>query len=253
MPGSPAFNRWKAAHPVLWALVLIAAASAVLVVAVILSAAALFISRTPAGSTAGAFFASLVAGSPANSTWYITRAAGLVAFFLLWLSTLWGLWIPTRMMNGKLHGSYTLEFHQATSLLALGFTGLHMFILLFDTFTPFTLAQVLVPFTSDYRPLWVGLGILSLYISALVTVTFYLRRQIGGRAFRLIHALSLLGFFGAAAHGLLSGTDSSLVVMKIIYAASSISVGFMFFYWLAEKMLTRSQAGRPARQPSGGD
>ncbi len=242
MQKSSAFHNWKISHPIVWALIKVLAATAGFVVLAILGAAVLFFSRTTAGTAAMTFTAWLLAGNPPNATWYITRASGLVAFLLLWLSTLWGLGISTRILGKKLHGSFTYDFHQVISLLALGFMGIHIIILLFDKFTPFTLTQILVPFVSDYRPVWVGLGIISLYISLLVTVTFYMRGRIGSKAFRLIHTLSLAGFLGAAMHGLFSGTDSGLAAMQMVYAASIFSVVFLLTYWIAAGILQRRQA-----------
>jgi predicted ferric reductase len=232
---------WKEAHPGSWLLIQIAAGSVVVAAAMVFSLFLIFFSRTPTGTAIGEFLSWLFAGNPPNVTWYITRASGLVAFLLLWLSTLWGLGISTRILGGKLHGSFTVDFHQVTSLLALGFTAIHVLILLLDTFTPFSVAQVLVPFISDYRPGWVGLGVISLYIVALVTVTFYLRDRIGSKTFRAIHTLSLLGFFGAVLHGLFSGTDSSLPVVQVLYFTSASSVIFLFTYWVSANTLQRRQ------------
>ena len=43
-------------------------------------------------------------------------------------------------------------------------------------------AEVLVPFTLDYRPLWTGLGILAAYGAAGLSLTYYARRRLGASA-----------------------------------------------------------------------
>jgi predicted ferric reductase len=78
----------------------------------------------------------------------------------------------------------------------------------------------------------VAVGGLALYLSLLVTITFYLRKQIGMRAFRLIHLSSLVAFFGAALHGLMAGTDSPLPAARFLYFVTFISVVFLTAYWL---------------------
>src|SRR5574341_31672 len=123
--------------------------------------------------------------------WYITRASGLVAYILLWLSTAWGLAISSKIFDPHLLRNYTYDFHEFLSLLAIGFLVIHLSVLTLDHYLPFSVTQVLVPFTSTYRPLWVGIGVIAFYLTLLVSVTFYLRRYIGVRAFRLIHGLSL--------------------------------------------------------------
>jgi sulfoxide reductase heme-binding subunit YedZ len=164
--------------------------------------------------------------------WYVTRSAGLIAYLLLWLSTAWGLAVSSRIFDPYLQRNYTYDFHQFISLLAIGFLGLHLTVLLLDHYLPFSIAQVLVPFTSTYRPLWVGIGGIALYLTLLVTVTFYMRRRIGVRAFRIIHVFSLLAFLGAAVHGFFSGTDTSLWSVRTMYEVTFLSVVFLTSYWL---------------------
>jgi len=233
-------------HPVLWTLIKIAGGFALFGVVLVAALALLFLANTSLGQAGRTFAAWLLAGDPPNATWYITRAAGLVAYLLLWLSTVWGLILPTRLLEGKLHGIFSMDFHEFVSLLALGFTGLHVLILLVDSYEPFSVAQVLVPFISHYRPGWVGLGILSLYAMVLVTVTFYLRNRIGAKTFRSIHTFSLLGFVGAAVHGLFSGTDSSLVTVQGMYGLTFLSVLFLTTYWLAGLAIRKAAGPRTA-------
>jgi DMSO/TMAO reductase YedYZ heme-binding membrane subunit len=77
-----------------------------------------------------------------------------------------------------------------------------------------------------------------MYVVLLVTVTFYIRDRIGQATFRAIHTLSLLAFVGAALHGMLSGTDTPLTMVKLMYAGTFLSVVFLTTYWL---VLTRQK------------
>jgi sulfoxide reductase heme-binding subunit YedZ len=171
--------------------------------------------------------------------WFITRSAGIIAYILLWLSTVWGLAIPTKLFGNRLNGEFTFDFHQALSLLSLGFLGLHIFILTADRYLPYTLAQILVPFLSPYRPIWVGIGTLSLYLLILVTVTFYLRQRISMKTFRYIHFTSMIAYLGAVAHAFMAGTDSSLPVMQLLYAGTFMVVVLLTVYWLAALLWNR--------------
>jgi predicted ferric reductase len=94
------------------------------------------------------------------------------------------------------------------------------------------LVEILVPFAASYRPLWTGVGILAFYLSVLVTVTFYLRKQISMKAFRTIHYLSILAFAGALLHGLYAGTDSALNGTQMMYWGTFLSTVFFGVYWL---------------------
>ena len=110
-----------------------------------------------------------------------------------------------------------------------------------DRYLPFSVWQVLIPFIGTYRPLWVGLGVIGLYIFLLVTVTFYLRQSIGTKAFRSIHLLSLAGYLGATLHGLFAGTDSALPAARLIYFGTFSVIMFLTVYWL----VMRSAVVRP--------
>ena len=153
-----------------------------------------------------------------------------------------GLAVPSKILDRLLHRSVTYDFHQFISLLSLGFIALHIGALLFDRYLPYSLAEVLIPFLSTYRPLWVTLGIIGMYLCVLVTVTYYIRSKIGMKAFRAIHGFSLVAYLGITLHGLFAGTDSSLVSVLGLYLGTFLITVFLTAYWL----LTRKKAN-PAR------
>jgi len=187
--------------------------------------------------------------SSAQTTWFITRAAGLTAYLLVWLSTVWGLAVSSKVLDGALHRTFTYDFHQFISLLSIVFVVIHIAILLIDQYQPFTVAQLLLPFGAPYRPVWVGVGVIALYLTLIVSVTFYIRKWIGMRTFRLIHLASYLAFAGAAAHGLLSGTDSPLVSVQAMYLATTLVVVFLTAYRIimsAQAKHQRAALGRRA-------
>jgi len=177
--------------------------------------------------------------------WYITRASGLVAYILLWLSTLWGLAISSKLFDPHLLRSYTYDFHEFLSILAIGFLTVHLSVLTLDHYLPFSVTQVLVPFTSTYRPLWVGIGVIAFYLTLVVTVTFYLRRYIGVRAFRLIHGLSMIAYLGATLHAIYAGTDSPLLTTQFLYKGSFLTIVFLSAYWLVNWWQGRGRVARP--------
>jgi sulfoxide reductase heme-binding subunit YedZ len=176
--------------------------------------------------------------------WFVTRAAGLIAYLLLWFSTIWGLAVPSKLVAPLLEQTYTFDFHQFISLLSIGFTLLHVIVLMVDQYLPFSIWQILLPFLDSYRPFWVGIGIISFYIILLVTITFYIRSLIGMSAFRAIHILSLVSYLGATLHGLFAGTDGTLPGMRIIYLGSGMVVVFLTGYWLWIRSLQKSRTGK---------
>jgi predicted ferric reductase len=175
-----------------------------------------------------------VVGVEPKVYWYLSRASGLTAFVLLWLSMASGLIISNKMAR-VWPGAFTaFDLHQFTSLLGLGFIGLHVLTLLGDHYIGYNLAQVLVPFAdAPYRPVWVALGQVGLYLLVPVTFTYYIRKQIGNRAWRAIHYLSYAVFAMALLHGLFSGTDSSNVWVLRMYWVSAVSLLALTAYRLA--------------------
>jgi predicted ferric reductase len=212
----------------------------------------LWLSQSAGGTPVTGLLASLFGMDTVQSWWYVTRAAGLTAYFLLWLSMVWGMGISTKIFHSAVDGTYTYDFHEFLSLLGLGFVVLHVVVLMLDKYLPFSLPQVLIPFIDSYRPFWVGLGIIGFYIFLLVTITFYVRSRIGTQAFRSIHVISLIGYLGATLHGLYAGTDSALPVTKLLYIGTLLVVVFLTVYWLVLGALTKTERTlmRPAKKPA---
>ncbi|MDD5369066.1 MAG: ferric reductase-like transmembrane domain-containing protein [Anaerolineaceae bacterium] len=204
--------------------------------------------QAPVGSSVTGFLSWLFAADSVQVMWFITRAAGFTAYILIWLSVAWGLAVSNKILDHLLHRQITYDFHQFISLLAIGFLLLHIGILLFDRYLPYSVLQILVPFLSPYRPLWVGIGVIAFYLTLLVTVTYYLRGRIGMKAFRSIHVLSLVAYLGASIHGFFSGTDSSLISVQYLYAGTFLATVFLMVYWLIF-LAQKHPAGKPGVVP----
>jgi predicted ferric reductase len=192
--------------------------------------------------------ASLLGPEP-KAYWYLSRSSAFVAFALLWLSMVFGLLITNKMARAWPGGPTAFDLHQHVSLLALGFALFHGLILMGDSFIHFNLAMVMIPFAgASYRPVWVGLGQLGFYLMALVALTFYVRKSIGHRAWRVIHGLSFVLFALALVHGLAAGTDAGTAWAGAFYWATGGSVLFLTVYRLLATRLTPSirRAPRPS-------
>lgn len=192
----------------------IAAVVAALVVAVAL--------LTGSGLWSGAWF----------QPWYLTRAAGLLAYLLLWASVTLGLLQSLGMLKGLTAPVANLDVHQFVSLGAIYATVFHAVVLLYDRYVPFTISELLVPFASDYKPVLVTLGIMGLYLMLLVTVTTYLRSRLSPRTWRSIHLTSLVAFAFALLHGLLLGTDATHPVVAFAYRFTAILTFLLVAYRL---------------------
>jgi predicted ferric reductase len=187
---------------------------------------------TPVGQTAGQWVSWFFGLNSIQLWWYVTRASGLVAYLLLWFSMVLGLAVSSKYLDHLLDRVFTYDFHQFISLLSIAFILVHVIVLMVDRYLPYTIWQVIIPFISPYRPFWVGVGVLSFYLIILVTVTFYIKKKIGMKSFRVIHYLSLLAYLGATLHGIYSGTDTPLSMVQLLYKGTGLAVLFLTIFWL---------------------
>jgi sulfoxide reductase heme-binding subunit YedZ len=148
--------------------------------------------------------------------WYAIRVTGVAAYIALWLTTVAGLCISGQFGGKWIPGALLYPLHQLGDL-ALSLMVLHAALLLGDHYAQFTPASLVVPFTAIYRPEWTGLGIIALYLCAIVFWSVHVRQRIGYRAWRAIHMLSFVAFALALVHGLASGTDSGSFAMRVMY------------------------------------
>jgi len=175
--------------------------------------------------------------------WYLSRASALVAYGMLWMSMVLGLLMTNKMARVWPGGPTAFDLHEHTSLLGLGFALFHVLVLLGDHYINYSAGDLLVPFASaNYRPFWVGLGQIGIYLLAALIVSFPLRRRIGTRTWRAIHFISFAVFALALGHGFFSGTDSLDGWARGMYLFTGGSVLFLTIY----RALVRQAAPRKA-------
>jgi predicted ferric reductase len=162
--------------------------------------------------------------------WYMGRASGFIAYGLLFTSVVLGLGISSRVFDGLLMRAWVYDLHQFLSIFVLLAMVFHALIMLPDPYANFTLADMLVPFASHYRPLATGLGVIVLYGSVIVTLSFYAKRWIGQKGWRTLHYASFALFAGALVHGVAAGADTGETWAQVIYLGSGLSVMFLTFF-----------------------
>jgi predicted ferric reductase len=178
-------------------------------------------------------------GPDPTAFWYLSRSTAVVAYLLIWLSMLFGLLITTRLSRAWPGGPAAVDMHRFTALLGIGFGALHALLLLGDHYIGYGPVQLLVPFAGQsYRPVAVSLGQFGLYLGLVLSLSFFVRRRIGYRAWRLIHLGSFVFFFMSTLHGLTAGTDAAALLW--MYVATTLVTLFLTVF----RILTT--ATRPA-------
>jgi predicted ferric reductase len=190
--------------------------------------------------------------APDRLPWVATRLIGFLSYFAIAGSVIYGLLLSTKILDAIAHRPVTFALHQDLAAIGLGLAGVHAVLLGLDSSVPFSLFEIVVPFAAPYRPAWVGLGQVALYLVAIVYASFHLRRRIGQRSWRLIHYATFLSFAGATAHGILSGTDTGTAWAWWIYVVASVAVVFLTVYRVVIAVeARRGMAAGPAPAPAG--
>lgn len=205
---------------------------------------AIVIMATGPGALAGV--ARWLSTDSASLSWYASRLLGFLAYGALTASVVYGLLLSTGILDAIAHRLVSFTLHQELAALGLSLTAVHGALLALDTTVPTSIAALIIPFGGSYRPLWVGLGQLAFLLWAVVYASFYVRRRIGTRAWRLIHYATFLGFVGATAHGLMAGSDTSGAWAVAVYASVSTAVGLLFAYRVAASVAQRLKRPMPA-------
>lgn len=151
-----------------------------------------------------------------SAMWYLTRGTGVVALVLLTLSVALGVANVRRLHTAEMPRFVLGAIHRNASLLAVVFLLVHIGTSLLDGFAPIRLLDVIVPFRSAYRPLWLGFGAVAFDLLIAVSITSLLRRRIGYRAWRATHWAAYACWPVALLHGLGTGSDAKTTWMLAI-------------------------------------
>jgi hypothetical protein len=156
--------------------------------------------------------------------WYTARAGGIVAWVLLAGSVLWGLAISTKATRGKARPNWMLDMHRFLGAAALVFTAIHVASIMLDSYVSFRFVQVLVPFTSTWKPSAVAWGIVTMWLLAAVEITSLVRNRIPQRVWRLTHVLAFPLFAFSTVHVVTAGTDSANVLLRATLILANLAV-----------------------------
>jgi predicted ferric reductase len=140
--------------------------------------------------------------------------------------------LSTKITDGLVPAPIAYGLHEFLSIGTVIFALLHAVVLLGDSYIEFNIFHLAIPFIAPYEPVWTGLGIIGLYLTTILTVSFYLRKHIGQKTWRMLHYLTFAAYGLTLAHGLMAGTDSGLTGMKLLYLGTGFTVLFLTYYRL---------------------
>lgn len=159
--------------------------------------------------------------------WYVVRGSGFVAYLLLTAGVLSGLLLALRWRTDAWPRLITEDTHQFLQLVGVVFLAIHVGATLLDPFIPFRWYDALVPFTGPYRVVWMGVGIIAMYLTLALVLSFYVRRWIGYRAWRTLHYAGFAAWVLALGHALAAGTDTRTAWSIVVYAVTVVAVSVL--------------------------
>jgi methionine sulfoxide reductase heme-binding subunit len=141
--------------------------------------------------------------------WITSRAAGTAALVTASLAVCLGLLMSTRWLKGR--GPDLRVAHEILSLSTIVAIVVHGVALLGDKFLHPSVADIAIPFVSDYKTVWTSLGIISGWALILLGVSYYFRKHIGVARWRSLHRFTALAWLLGVAHTLGEGSDAGQV------------------------------------------
>ncbi len=159
-----------------------------------------------------------------SAYWYLTRGSGAVALVLLTASVVLGI-LGSLRYSSDLWPRFALDtVHRDVSLLVIVVLVIHIITSVLDSFAPISLAAAVIPFSSSYRPLWLGFGALSFDLLLALAITSLVRRRLGYGVWRAVHWLAYASWPIAVLHGLGTGSDTKVWWMLLLTAACVAAV-----------------------------
>jgi sulfoxide reductase heme-binding subunit YedZ len=159
-----------------------------------------------------------------TALWYASRATGVVALLLLTGVMVLGMLVNRQGRLPGLPKFAVTGLHRNLSLLAVVFVAIHVLTAVADGYVNIPILSAVVPFTSSYERLWLGLGAVSLDLMIAVIVTSLLRRHLSRRAWQMVHLLSYLSWPVAWVHSFWASGDLQRGVLFILALLCAIAV-----------------------------
>ena len=149
----------------------------------------------------------MIAASGPTALWYAARSTGYVSLLMLTAILVLGVVTAMRWDSREWPRFLSQAVHRNLSLLVLVFLGIHIVTSIVDPFAGIAMLNTVVPFTGSYRPLWLGLGVVSTELLVALTISSLLRHRIGFGVWRVLHWAAYACWPLALLHTLGTGSD----------------------------------------------
>jgi len=179
--------------------------------------------------------------------WYLARSSGMVAWLMLTGSVVWGVVLSTKAFPNQRRPAWLRDLHSWLGGLTVAFLAVHVLALWADSYVSFGPTEIFVPFTSDWRPVAVSLGVFALWLLIAVEATSLAVRRLPRRAWRAVHLSSYLAFWLTSMHAAFSGTDRSSLIYQVTAVVAIVAVAWAAMYRVTNRRRTPGVRRDPVR------
>jgi sulfoxide reductase heme-binding subunit YedZ len=158
--------------------------------------------------------------------WYTSRATGIASMVLLTAVLALGMVTSGRRRPRGDSATVVMGMHRWLSLGMLSFLLVHIATAIAETYVSIDLISALVPFTSSYATIWVGLGTLAFDLLIAISATSFLRHRIKESTWKAVHWLSYAMWPIALVHGYALGTANQPILRWITVLCGVAGLGF---------------------------
>ncbi len=159
-----------------------------------------------------------------TALWYASRATGVVSLLLLTAVVLLGVLVNRQGRLPGLPRFVVTGLHRNLSLLGVAFVAIHVITAVLDPYVTIRIVAIVIPFASAYKPLWLGLGAISLDVVLALILTSLARARMSRRLWRSLHWLSYVAWVSALVHSLGSSNDLHSGVLLYMAIACTMAV-----------------------------
>ena len=146
-------------------------------------------------------------GGGPSLLWYLTRGTGTAALIALGAALALGVANLGAWPASRLPAFVVDELHRYLAAVALLLLAVHILTAVLDPFAGIGIAAAILPGTTSYRPLWLGLGAVAFDLLALIYLSSRIRLLIPYPLWKRIHLLAWLAYPVALLHAFGSGSD----------------------------------------------
>jgi DMSO/TMAO reductase YedYZ heme-binding membrane subunit len=159
-----------------------------------------------------------------TALWYASRATGVVALLLLTAVMLLGLLVTRQGRLAGLPRFAVSGLHRNLSLLATAFVVVHVLSAVTDGYVSIPVTAAVIPLTSPYERLWLGIGTVSFDLMLAAVVTSLLRHRLSRRAWRAVHLTAYVSWPVAWLHSVFTGGDLRHGPLLFLAVACAVAV-----------------------------